>query len=158
MTNRKNPSYSFKKAWSWPFEIEAKVKELCEGFTLHVCCGESSLGDVTIDKEKKASIRADMFYLPIRPESFDTVVCDPPWELPYHLRHKLLYELRDSLKPGGRLIFNCFWFPKIRGLDVDPQIYVGVPHSTWRNASLLITARRSALEGKTSGFRLDTTG
>jgi hypothetical protein len=87
-----------------------------------------------------------MYYLPIRPEAFDTVLCDPPWELAYHLRGKLLRALRDALKPKGRLIFNCFWFPKTRGLSVDPEIYVGVPTTLWRNASLLITARRMALE------------
>src|SRR5947208_2385116 len=136
---------SFKKSWSWPGDVEAKIKDLCEGYTLHVCCGESRIGDVRIDIEKKADIRASMYYLPVQRESFDTVLCDPPWELPYHLRGKLLRELRDTLKPGGRMIFNCFWFPKTRGLDVDKEIYVGVPTTMWRNASLLITARRSAL-------------
>jgi len=150
--NPKNKSkYKFRKAWSWPQEVENKIRELCEGSVLHVCCGESKIGDVRIDLEKEADIRASMYFLPIRPESFDTVLCDPPWELAYHLRGKLLRALRDPLKPGGRLIFNCFWFPKTRGLSVDPEIYVGVPTSLWRNASLLITARRMALEsGATS--------
>ncbi len=155
--NPKNPSYSFRKAWSWPRDIERKIAELIEGTSLHVCSGASSLGDLRIDLGKVENgkrtfsnsvppdVVASMFNLPIRPASFDTVICDPPWELPYHKRHKLLYELRDTLKPGGRLIFNCFWFPKIRGLSVDREIFVGVPHSTWRNASLLITARRMAL-------------
>jgi SAM-dependent methyltransferase len=146
--NPKNKaSYKFRKAWSWPFEVEAKIKELCEGYTLHVCSGESTIGDVRIDVEKLADVKASMFWLPIRQESFDTVLCDPPWELQYNLRGRLLRQLRDCLKPGGRLIFNCFWFPKTRGLAVDPEIYVGVPHSVWRNASLLITARRMAIAG-----------
>src|SRR5207245_7704253 len=83
MPNPKSPSYKFKKAWSWPTEIEAKIKTLCEGTVLHVCCGDSTIGDVRIDLEKPADIKASMFYLPIRPASFDTVLCDPPWELPY---------------------------------------------------------------------------
>jgi SAM-dependent methyltransferase len=153
--NPKNPTYKFRKAWSWPREIEAKIKDLCEGKVLHVCSGESTIGDVRIDLEKKADVKASMFNLPIRPESFDTVLCDPPWELPYHKRGRLLRQLRDALKPGGQLIFNCFWFPKTRGLSVtqkicptcgcDTNLFVGVPHSAWRNASLLITARRMAL-------------
>lgn len=146
--NPKSPKYSFKRAWSWPQEIENKVRQLLEpGITLHVCCGDSKLGDVRIDLTKPADIRASMYHLPIRPGIFDNAVEDPPWELPYHLRGKVLRELRDALKPGGRLIFNCFWFPKTRGLSVDPEIYVGVPHNLWRNASLLITARRMALVG-----------
>jgi len=146
MNPKNKAKYRFRKAWSWPFEVEQKIRALCEGMVLHVCSGESTLGDVRIDLEKKADIRASMYDLPIRPGSFDTVLCDPPWELAYHLRGRLLRSLRDALKPGGRLIFNCFWFPKTRGLAVDPEIYVGVPNSLWRNASLLITARRMALE------------
>lgn len=143
--NSKNPKYRFKKAWSWPTEIEAKIKSLCEGKVLHVCSGESEIGDVRIDLTKTADIRADMFHLPIRPESFDSAVCDPPWNLPYHVRHKLLFELRDCLKPGGRLIFNCFWIPKIRGLQMEKEIYVGVPNAAFRNVSVLFLARRIAL-------------
>ncbi len=145
MNPKKNAKYKFRKAWSWPGDVEAKIKDLLEGYSLHVCCGESSIGDVRIDIEKSSDIKASMFNLPIRPESFDTVLCDPPWELPYHKRGKLLRELRDTLKPGGRMIFNCFWFPKTRGLSLDPQIWVGVPNTMWRNASLLVSARRMAL-------------
>ncbi len=148
MPNPKNNArYKFQKAWSWPGDVEAKIKGLLEGYTLHVCSGESSLGDVRIDLEKPAHVKASMFNLPVKPESFDTVLCDPPWELPYHMRGRLLRELRDTLKPGGRMIFNCFWFPKTRGLSVDKEIYVGVPTTMWRNASLLVTARRMALSG-----------
>lgn len=145
MTNPKSPKYKFRRAWSWPLEIENKIRSLCEGLTLHVCSGDSTIGDVRLDLTKPATIKGDMFHLPFRPESFDTVLCDPPWHLPYHLRGKLLRQLRDCLKGGGRLIFNCFWFPKTRGLDVDKEIFVGVPNNLWRNASLLITARRMAL-------------
>src|SRR6267143_3784866 len=143
--NPKNATYKFKKAWSWPAQVEELIGKQIEGFSLHVCCGDSRLGDVRLDLEKQADIRGDMFHLPFKRETFDTVLCDPPWHLPYHVRHKLLYELRDVLKPGGRLIFNCIWFPKVRGLVVDPQLWVGVPNATWRNASILITARREAL-------------
>lgn len=143
--NSKNPRYRFKKAWSWPTEIEAKIKSLLEGEVLHVCSGESQIGNVRIDLSKSADIRADMFWLPIRPESFDTVLCDPPWNLPYHVRHKLLFQLRDCLKPGGRLIFNCFWIPKIRGLQMESEIFVGIPNAAFRNVSVLFLARRMAL-------------
>ena len=153
MNPKNKAKYTFKKAWSWPGEVESKIKDLCEGRVLHVCCGDSKLGDVRVDSDSKRGpdIVCDMFHLTEHPDlkpmigKFDTVLCDPPWELPYHLRGKLLRQCRDMLKPNGRLIFNCFWFPKTRGLSVDPEIYVGVPHNLWRNASLLITARRMAL-------------
>ena len=121
------------------------MAELIEGSTLHVCCGSSGLGDVRIDLHTEADVKADMFHLPFRRETFDTVLCDPPWNLPYHVRFKLLYELRDVLKPGGRLIFNSLWFPHVRGLEVDPVIWIGVPGVSWRNVSLIFTARRSSL-------------
>ena len=143
--NPKKATYKFKKSWSWPFEVETNIKDLVEGTSLHVCCGDSKLGDVRLDLSKEADVKGDMFHLPFKSESFDTVICDPPWGLPYHVRHRLLYQLRNVLKPGGRLIFNSMWFPRVRGLSVDPQVWVGLPHATWRNASLLITARREAL-------------
>lgn len=118
------------------------IKKHIKGRSLHVCCGSSDLGDVKVDAyvERKGIVKADMFNLPFK-EEFDTVICDPPWELPYNVRHKLLYSLRSALKPGGILIFNCMWFPKCRGLKVM-EVFVGVPHSTWRNASLLIISKK----------------
>lgn len=143
MTNPKaKAKMTFKKSWAWPYSVELFIKKFIKGKSLHVCCGSSDLGDVKIDAyvERKGVTKGDMFNLPFK-EEFDTVICDPPWELAYHLRHKLLYNLRDALKPNGILIFNCFWFPKVRGLKIE-EVYVGVPHSTWRNASLLIIARK----------------
>jgi hypothetical protein len=143
--NRKQPRYKFVKAWAWPDGVEKHVGSLIEGYSLHVCCGESKIGDVRIDLTKQADVKADMFHLPIRNASFDTVICDPPWKLGYHRRYKLLYQLRDALKPGGLLIFNAFWYPRTRGLVVEEQMYVGLVKAAWRNVSLLILARREAL-------------
>lgn len=143
MVNPKSKAkLSFKKTWAWPWSVECFVRKNIKGRSLHVCCGSSKIGDVKVDMyvERKDIVKADMFDLPYK-EEFDTVICDPPWELPYHKRHKLLYSLRDALKPNGILIFNCFWFPKCRGLQIE-KVYVGVPHSTWRNASLFIIARK----------------
>jgi len=137
----KHPSYKFKRAWAWPKEIEDFIQNKNRGFSLHVCSGQSKIGDVKIDLFTNADIKADMFHLPIRRQSFDTVICDPPWNLPYHKRHKLLYELRDVLKPGGQLIFNAFWVPRIKGLKIE-EWWIGVSNATWRNISLLIIARK----------------
>jgi len=70
MNPKKNAKYKFRKAWSWPEDVDRKIRALCEGFTLHVCNGESTIGDVRIDIEKKAEIQASMYFLPIRPGAF----------------------------------------------------------------------------------------
>lgn len=141
---QKAPKYKFHRTWAWPKGIENFIRSKIEGYSLHVCCGESELGDVKVDKyvERKGVTKADAFDLPEELKGqFDTVICDPPWELPYHLRFRLLYNLRDCLKPGGKLIFNAFWWPKTRGLKVE-EFWIGKPNATWRNVSLLIIARR----------------
>jgi len=133
--------YRFRKAWRWPNSVEDFISSKMEGHTLHVCCGRSEIGHVRIDLYERADIRADMFHLPIKRGSFDTVICDPPWELPYHKRHLLLYELRDCLKRGGKLILNSFWYPRLKGLKLI-EFYVGIPEATWRNVSLLVIMRK----------------
>ena len=92
MVNPKSKAkLSFKKTWAWPWSVECFVRKHIKGRSLHVCCGSSDLGDVKIDAyvERKGVTKGDMFNLPYK-EEFDTVICDPPWELAYHLRHKLL--------------------------------------------------------------------
>jgi ubiquinone/menaquinone biosynthesis C-methylase UbiE len=100
--------------------------------------------------ERPDIIKADMFNLPFRDGSFDTVVCDPPWEIPYQQRHKLLWELCRVTKKGGKLVFNAYWWPKSKTLKVE-EYWVGIPNSTWRNISLLIVARKIKTE-KEIGF------
>lgn len=108
----------FIKAWAWPAEVEDFLKERSVGFTIHVCNGSSNLGDLTIDKYMPADIIGDMYNLPIKTAIADTVICDPPWGVPRHLRHKLLFELRRILKLGGSLLFNAPWMPRVPGLKL----------------------------------------
>ena len=42
-------------------------------------------------QDRDTFVKADMFNIPFKPNSFDTVICDPPWNLAYHIRHKLIY-------------------------------------------------------------------
>ena len=67
---------------------------------------------------------------------FDTVLCDPVWNLGFHVRHKLIYQLRDNVAPNGHLIFNCLWFPKIKTMQLE-DMYVGLNNMAWRNVSLI---------------------
>ena len=111
------------KAWAWPAEVEDFLAARSRGFTIHICNGTSKLGDLTIDKYMPADIIGDMYRLPIKTGAADTVICDPPWGIPRHLRHKLLFELRRVLKLGGSLLFNCPWMPRVPGLRLK-EIWV----------------------------------
>ena len=121
---KKNLGLLFKSEWHWPARIEALMKKKIKGFTLHVCCGKSNLGDVRIDllPQNNQVIKADCRFLPIKPNTFDTVLCDPPWHLPYHLRWKLLYEIRDACKWDGNIIFNSLWLPGIKHTELTEVI------------------------------------
>lgn len=128
----------YREAWRWPGYVEQFVRARAKGFVVHVCNGQSSLGDLRIDAfSANTDIIADGRYLPLKDEIADTVVCDPPWEMQYHHRGKLVKELRRILKPGGQLIFNAPWSPKQPGLKVD-EIRVPEYQLMWfRNISLV---------------------
>ena len=110
----------FQANWHWPKRIEELMKSKVRGFSLHVCSGASELGDIKVDIEpqNKDTIKADARHLPFKPNTFDTVLCDPPWHLPYHLRWKLLYEIRDVCKWNGNIIFNSLWLPGIKHTEL----------------------------------------
>lgn len=109
----------FIKVWHWPAEVEDFLVARAEGFTIHVCNGSSGIGSLTIDKFMPASLIGDMYALPIKTGVADTVICDPPWGIPRHKRHQLLFELRRILKLGGCLLFNAPWLPHVPGLKSD---------------------------------------
>lgn len=113
----------FLKAWAWPAEVEEFLKARASGFTVHICNGSSHLGDLTIDKYMPADVAGDMYSLPIKTAIADTVICDPPWGIPRHKRHLLLFELRRVLKLGGCLLFNAPWMPRVPGLQLE-EIWV----------------------------------
>jgi len=69
--------------WRWTRKQEFLFSKYLVGFTLHVCCGRSLLGDVRLDLNEKADIKACAFHLPFRDKTFDTVLADPPWNLAF---------------------------------------------------------------------------
>ena len=117
--NRRIGRRNFIKAWAWPAEVEQFIADMCEGYTVHVCSGLSQLGDLRIDKYMPADKADDMLSLAVDSNSADTVICDPPWGVPRHLRARLIYELRRILKVGGKLIFNAPWLPRAPGLQLE---------------------------------------
>jgi len=140
--NPKNVRLKYKRSWQFPEVTHDFIKSKCKGKILHVCCGNSDIGDIRMDiewqwiQDRNTFVKADMFHIPLKPNSFDTVICDPVWNLPYHVRHKLIYQLRDMVKLNGILIFNCLWFPHIKCMEfVD--LFVGLQQMAFRNVSLI---------------------
>jgi len=148
--NPKNAKLKYKKIWQFPQATHDFIKPMIKGRSLHVCCGNSLLCDIRVDIEKQpiqdtkpGFILGDMFDLVnvlkkhgIERQSIDFLLCDPVWNLGFHVRHKLIYQLRDMIKPGGKLVFNCLWFPVIRTMQLE-DMYVGLNNMAWRNVSLI---------------------
>lgn len=126
----------YRKEWRFPPMVEAKIETYMRSPSLHVCSGASPLGDVRVDLNAPADVRSDMLHLPFKDGYFETVLIDPPWHYPNHLRPKLLWELRRVTKIGGHLILNCPWIPKIPRMKLD-RVLVGLPPQFWTPVSLL---------------------
>ena len=155
--NRKSKyRYEFRRAWSWPGDVEDFIRKHVEHPCLNACAGDSDIGDVKLDlyyAKDDGTVIGDIFNPPFPPESFQCIVIDPPWHLAYHLRPKLIRILRDLLRPGGKLIFNAPWWFSLPDLKIQ-EVWYAVPKA-WRNCPLIIIARRLPARsgGTSSGSR-----
>lgn len=133
--------FKFKKAWAWPKKVEDYFKEEIKGKnSCHVFCGSSDLGNVRVDiVSEKATHKEDILKgLSFKDESFDIVFGDPPWELPYHVRHKVMYELRRICKINGLIIINCNWTPNnLKGCILLEPILISTSRMPWANTALI---------------------
>jgi len=131
------------KKWRWSRDFEDFIKQKIEGFTLHVCCGYSGLGDVRVDLDRKVKphIVADMFHLPFRRFVFDTVVCDPPYKLAYDRRAEFIFEVRGCLKPYGRLILKLNFIPRLSGFK-EEELWLYEGRRWWTDLSIIWVGRR----------------
>lgn len=94
----------------WPKKVESFVQSLCRGKTLHVCCGKSTIGDLRVDMfDETADVKADAAKIPLDDKSFDTVLCDPPYNGKLQWNHDLLSELARLAK--RRIIFQHWFLP-----------------------------------------------
>ena len=97
----------------WPDSISDVLRDLFLGTTLHVCCGRSPLGDVRLDLDPTClpDIVADASNLRgvIESDSFDTVLCDPPYNGKFQWNHDLLSEL--ARVAAQRIIFQHWFIP-----------------------------------------------
>lgn len=87
--------------------IEAWLLHPC----LHICSGQSTLGDVKLDLHESADVKADMCYLPFKEKSFGSAIWDPPYTAPRLTTLKTLAGMRDVLRIGGRLISLHYFDP-----------------------------------------------
>jgi len=108
----------FLEAWAFPKPVEDLIRQAVSNLNgtvprpvIHVCSGSSRIGDVTVDLEQPADVKASCFALPFPDGYAGTVICDPPWNMPYHLRHRINRELYRVTQPGGGLIWNAPWLP-----------------------------------------------
>jgi hypothetical protein len=130
------------EAWIWPDRVQRWVRERVEGRTLHVCCGESDIGDVTVDADRSRdpSVQADMAELPFPDAAFETAVWDPPWKVDLFSRPKPFLELCRVVEAGGRLLTNTTWIPRSDQVVID-GVWVRQDQELG-NASLLIQHSR----------------
>lgn len=63
----------------WPNAVESFLKTLLIPKSLHLCCGQSLIGDVRADLDAGVfpHVVCDAAKLPFADESFDSVLCDP---------------------------------------------------------------------------------
>jgi len=101
------------------------------GLTANVCCGYDTTGDILIDidlnvlkKNKKQHyleikdfICADMFKLPLRYKSVDTIICDPPYS--YYNQFMWVWNFRNYARK--RIILSA---PTVNiRIDWEREIY-----------------------------------
>jgi hypothetical protein len=98
------------------------------GFTLNVCCGTDRSGDLLVDVDKSVGpdVVADLYHLPFRDGAFDTVICDPPFNL----------------------FFKGSWIAKVANLARKRLIFSTPPHlpklgSTWQRSVYFIDSTNS---------------
>jgi hypothetical protein len=93
----------------WPEAVEEFIGTLLIPQTLHVCCGKSMLGDLRVDKHEQGALRADAVDLPFEDRSWETVLCDPPYNGSFKWNHDLLTEL--GRVASRRIIFQHWFIP-----------------------------------------------
>ena len=132
------------KSWEWPDEISENVRSLLEpGQTLHICSGNSDIGDVKVDLDpRRADVqKGDMRDLQFETNTFDNVIIDPPWKLGYYQRFRPFYEAVRVAKIGGLVIYNATWIPYANNTELL-NVYVR-RDSHWGNVSVFSVFRKT---------------
>ena len=97
----------------WPKEIETFLATLFIGKTLHLCCGHSKLGDLRVDSDPltQPDFLCEVEYIQdyFHDQSWDTVLCDPPYNGKFKWNHLLLSEIGRIARK--RFIFQHWFIP-----------------------------------------------
>lgn len=94
----------------WPEEVESLLQSLLIGESLHLCCGKSKLGSKRLDLyEPGVDYQVDAANTGLEDKSFDTVLCDPPYNGEMQWNHDLLTEL--ARLASRRIIFQHWFIP-----------------------------------------------
>jgi len=93
--------------WIHTSDVESWLRQMSIGRTLNVCCGKSLVGDVRVDVDPESSRTeyGDLFHLKFPPQSFDTVICDPPFS--YYNRFKWILPLAHIARKRLLLSSPC---------------------------------------------------
>ena len=88
-------SHVLKVNWVHTSETEEWLRSMVIGSSLNMCSGMSKVGDVRIDRYEGTNRTrgGDLFKMDILPQSFDTVICDPPFE--FYNRFDWILRLAD---------------------------------------------------------------
>jgi hypothetical protein len=95
----------------WPQAVQSVLRELLIPTSLHVCWGHSLLGDIRVDADELVSphVVCDAARLPFVDQSFNYVLCDPPYNGRFQWNHDMLSEL--SRVARRRIIFRHWFIP-----------------------------------------------
>lgn len=94
----------------WPEDVESLLASLLIGESLHMCCGKSKLGTRRLDlHEPGVDYQVDAANTGLDDKSFDTVLCDPPYNGEMQWNHDLLTEL--ARLASRRIIFQHWFIP-----------------------------------------------
>lgn len=148
--NRGSGGIKFRKAWKFKGRTDELLREMLATAPrpiVHVCCGSSSIGDVLVDIDhENADVRADACNLPFR--DVGTVLMDPPYQMPIHIRARFVAGCIEAIRPGGLFILHAPWMPREKkGLVLEeaeirkPGKGLGFPQapiivSSWRIGKL----------------------
>jgi 16S rRNA G966 N2-methylase RsmD len=111
----------------WPNAVESFLERLLISRSLHLCCGHSSIGDVRADIDASVSphVFCDAAKLPFANGSFDSVLCDPPYNGNFQRNHDVLSELSQISKEAHHFSAMVLACRSARQVEKVAQISFG---------------------------------